>query len=203
MRIDTAEQLRSLLGHPSELVMAKVHDHLSPQACDFIARSPLVILATANRDGMPTASPKGDVPGFVHTEGTHTLYLPERRGNKLLSSFLNLLENPRLGLIFLVPGCVETLRVSGTAELLDDPELASRLMVQNAPALLTVKLRVTEAYFHCGKAFIRSNLWKAETWPTDFRVSLGREIGANLGKDATFAADIDAQVQQRYCDSLY
>lgn len=203
MRIETVEQLRAVLGHPKETTKAKISSQLTPQAIEFIGRSPLLILATADRNGMPTASPKGDAPGFVLVDGQRTLLIPERLGNKLASSFQNLLENPRVGLFFFVPRCVETLRVSGTAELLTDPALAERLQAMGKPALLTMRVTVTEAYFQCGKALIRSSLWKPESWPAASTVSFGREIGGNLGKDAEFANDLDLQVQQRYSDSLY
>lgn len=202
-RIETVDQLRAVLGHPQETTTAKIYKHLTEQAIEFIARSPLMIVATANREGMPTASPKGDAPGFVHVEGHDTLLIPERLGNKLVASFRNILENPRVGLFFFVPRCSETLRISGTAELLDDPALARQLHAMGKPALLTMRIRVTEAYFQCGKALIRSSIWKPESWPADSAISFGREIGDNLGKDAAFMKQLDAAVQERYRDSLY
>lgn len=203
MKIETQEQLRVILGHPNETTKAKIYSRLTQQAIDFIRRSPLLVLATADREGMPTASPKGDAPGFVHVQGEHTLLVPERLGNKLISSFRNILETPRVGLIFFVPRCVETLRVSGTAELLHDAEVAVQLQAQGKPALLTMRVTVTESYFQCGKALIRRSFWNPESWPAESRISFGREIGDNLGQDAAFAADLDDRVQQRYCDSLY
>lgn len=203
MRIENVEQLRAVLGHPNETTQAKIYSRLTDQAIGFIKRSPLMIVATADRNGMPTASPKGDAPGFVHVAGDDTLLVPERRGNKLVSSFRNILENPRVGLFFFVPRCVETLRISGTAELLHDAALAEQLKAMGKPALLTMRVHVTEAYFQCGKALIRSSLWKPESWSTESAVSFGREIGDNLGKDAAFASELDDRIQQRYCDSLY
>jgi PPOX class probable FMN-dependent enzyme len=203
MRIETVEQLRVVLGQPNETTQAKIYSRLTDQAIEFVKRSPLMIVATADRNGMPTASPKGDAPGFVHVEGDNTLLIPERLGNKLASSFRNILENPRVGLFFFVPRCVETLRISGTAELLHDATLAEELKAMGKPALLTMRVHVTESYFQCGKALIRSSFWKPETWPAESTVSFGREIGDNLGKDATFASELDARIQLRYCDSLY
>lgn len=203
MRIETIDQLREVLGHPNETTQAKIYSRLTAQAREFIGRSPLMIVATADRHGMPTASPKGDAPGFVHVEGDDTLLIPERLGNKLASSFRNILENPRVGLFFFVPRCVETLRVSGTAELLHDPTLAEQLKAMGKPALLTTRVRVTEAYFQCGKALIRSSFWKPESWPAECSISFGREIGDNLGQDTAFASELDARIQKRYCDSLY
>lgn len=203
MRIETVEQLRSVLGHPNETTQAKIYSRLTAQAMEFIGRSPLMILATADHSGMPTASPKGDAPGFVHVEGDDTLLVPERLGNKLASSFKNILVNPRVGLFFFVPRCVETLRISGTAELLHDTVLAEQLKAMGKPALLTMRVHVTESYFQCGKALLRSSFWKPESWPAESTISFGREIGANLHKDAAFSNELDARVQERYCDSLY
>lgn len=203
VRIETVEQLRAVLGHPNETTQAKIHSRLTAQAVEFIARSPLLIVSTAGRNGMPTASPKGDAPGFARVEGDDTLLIPERLGNKLASSFRNILENPQVGLFFFVPRCVETLRISGAAELLHDSALSEQLKAQGKPALLTMRIRVSEAYFQCGKALIRSSFWKPESWPEATSISFGREIGDNLGKDAAFASELDARVQERYCDSLY
>jgi uncharacterized protein len=202
-RIETLAQLRDVLGHPSELTKNKIYHQLNAQMRDFISRSPLLLLATTGEDGVPTVSPKGDAPGFVHVDDEGRLLLPERLGNKLVSSFQHLLENPHAGLLFMVPRCTETLRVSGTAEILHDAELALRLQAQAKPALLVTRITVTEAYFHCGKALIRSSLWKPEQWPEESRVSFGKEIGQNMGCDADFATNVDTQVQLRYQDSLY
>jgi uncharacterized protein len=202
-QITSLDELRGILGQPSELTKSKIYTQLNPQMRDFIARSPFLILASTGTDGIPTATPKGDAPGFVQIDDQGRLLIPERLGNKLLSSFQRLLENPYTGLIFLLPRCTETLRISGRAELLHDPALAMQLQAQGKPALLVTRVTVSEAYFQCGKAFIRSKLWQPETWPEESRVSFGREIGHNMGRDERFTTELDAQVQQRYCDSLY
>lgn len=199
--IHNLEELRAIVGHPSELTANKIYDHLNEQATDFITRSPFLMLATVDESGMPTVSPKGDEPGFVYQPDDRTLYMPERKGNRLVFSYQNILANPKVGLTFLLPQCDETLRVSGDAELVRDEELCKKLD-SRGPAILLLKVTVTEAYFHCGKAFIRSNLWKPEHWPEKSRVSFGREIGNRIGKDQDFVEDLDAQVLERYKDSL-
>ena len=128
--------------------------------------------------------------------------MPERKGNRLVVSYQNILANPRVGIIFMRPRCTETLRVSGTAELVTDEDLCAKLSSRGAPALLLLKINVTQAYFHCGKAFIRSELWQTESWPEETRVSFGREIGDQIGKGKDFVEDLDAQVLERYKDSL-
>jgi PPOX class probable FMN-dependent enzyme len=199
--IQDLQQLRSIVGEPSEMTQNKMYDHLNEQATDFISRSPFLVLSTVDAEGMPTSSPKGDVPGFVYQADAHTLYMPERRGNKLVVSYQNILATQKVGLIFLLPRCSETLRVSGRAELVMDKELCKKLD-SRGPAILLLKVTVTEAYFHCGKAFIRSNLWSPEHWPDESRVSFGREIGNQIGKGTDFVEDLDAQVLERYKDSL-
>lgn len=201
-QIRDLEGLRQIVGEPSELTASKIYDHLNEQAADFITRSPFLVLSTVGADGMPTASPKGDEPGFVHQTDEHTLYVPERKGNRLVVSYQNVLATGTVGLLFMVPRCQETLRVSGHAELVTDEALCERLTVRGAPAILLLKITVTEAYFHCGKAFIRSNLWTPDAWPEASRVSFGREIGDNIGKGRDFVEDLDSQVLERYKDSL-
>lgn len=201
--VSNLKELRGIVGEPSELTEKKIYSNLSMQASDFIARSPFLVLATVDGNGMPTASPKGDSPGFVYEEDANTLYVPERRGNRLVVSYQNILTTPRVGLIFMVPRCSETLRVSGTAELVTDPELCARLESRGNPAILLLKVTVTEAYFHCGKAFRRSGLWDPVTWPEEeTRVSFGKEIGDRIGKGDDFVKEVDARVDESYRDRL-
>ena len=201
--IQNLNELRSIAGEPSELTEKKMYPYLNAQASDFIAQSPFLVLATVDANGMPTASPKGDEPGFVYQADEYTLYMPERKGNRLVVSYQNILATPKVGLIFFLPRCSETLRVSGTAELVTDSALCEQLKSRGNAAILLLKVKVTEAYFHCGKAFIRSGLWKPDTWPEEeIRVSFGKEIGDNIGKGKTFVEDLDAQVVERYKDSL-
>jgi PPOX class probable FMN-dependent enzyme len=196
--IRTVEELRALLGTPNPAVPRKIHRQLNRAARDFIARSPLLLMATCDASGTPTVSPKGDDPGFVKVEPDESLLIPERKGNRLLFSLINLLANPRVALIFLVPGTDETLRVAGEAVLDDDPALRDRLHARNAPALLVTRVRVTECYFHCAKAFLRSRLWAPDTWPDRVAVSFGQEICEEGGLQPTEVEAFDAAVQNRY-----
>ena len=143
-RIESTEALRKLIGSPSELVPYKIHRELNPRAIEFIGRSPMLMLSTAGADGHATVSPKGDPAGFVHVENSRTLLIPERKGNKLIFTLQNILANPKVGLIFLVPGTCETLRVQGTAELLDDADLCEKLTMRGNKALLAIRVSVTE-----------------------------------------------------------
>lgn len=201
-RIATLGRLRELLGEPNAQVPLKLHARLNERARGFIHRSPLFLLATADAAGQPTVSPRGDRPGFVLAQDERTLLVPERKGNKLAFSLQNLLVNPRAGMIFLVPGTDETLRVHGTAELLDDEALRARFTEPGRPALLVMRLRVSSCYFHCAKAFLRSRLWDASAWPEKIAVSFGAEIAANGGLAASEIHAFDDAVQARYRTDL-
>lgn len=201
-RIETTAALRKLIGSPSELVPYKIHRELNPRAIEFIGKSPMLMLSTAGVDGHATVSPKGDPAGFVHVQDSRTLLIPERKGNKLIFTLQNILANPKVGLIFLVPGTCETLRVQGTAELLDDAELCERLSMRGNKALLAIRISVTECYFHCAKAFLRSDLWKPATWQEEMTISFGAEIAGSGGMAPEAAQEFDRGVRDRYKTDL-
>lgn len=196
--IDTVARLREIIGEPSAQVSCKIHDRLNERAQAFIARSPMLFFATADAEGRATVSPKGDAPGFVRVVDERTLQMPERKGNKLVFSLQNLLVNPHVGLIFLVPGTGETLRVSGRAVLLDDAELCASFPARERAALLVTQITVSECYFHCAKAFLRSRLWQPGTWPEAMNISFGREIAQKGGVAANEIEAFDRAVRGRY-----
>jgi PPOX class probable FMN-dependent enzyme len=201
-RIESAEALRALLGSPSDLVRRKIHAQLNARAVDFIGKSPMLMLSTADAQGNATVSPKGDPAGFVHVEDEHTLLIPERKGNKLIFSLTNILANPAIGLVFMVPGTCETLRVQGHAELLDDAALCEKVYARGAKALLVIRVRVTECYFHCAKAFLRSDLWNPDTWPEKITISFGEEIAESGGMERAVIDEFDRGVAGRYKTDL-
>jgi PPOX class probable FMN-dependent enzyme len=184
------------MGEPNPATRLKVFDALDAQMTAFIARAPFCMLATADAEGHQEVSPKGDAPGFVLVESEHSLVLPDRKGNKLCFGLANILANPQVGLIFLVPGTDETLRVNGRAELDADPALLERLSARGQPALLGVRVHVERCFFHCARAFLRAELWTPATWPERVRVSFGRQLAPRLGGDATLAERIDASIEQ-------
>jgi len=196
-RIQTAEQLRALVGEPHDLTRLKVFSELEETAVAFIERSPFLLLATSDADGRIDVSPKGDPAGFVLIEDRKTLVIPDRPGNKLLFGFENMLVNPHVGVLFMIPGTGETLRINGTAELLVDPALLERLSARGKPAQLAIRVTVEECFFHCPKAFMRAELWKPDTWPERQRVSFGKILARRLDKDETFADAIDANLEER------
>ncbi|HEX4211308.1 MAG TPA: MSMEG_1061 family FMN-dependent PPOX-type flavoprotein [Candidatus Binataceae bacterium] len=201
-RITSVDQLRAIIGKPGRLTGLKVLKSLDQPAADFIRQSPFLVLSTADLDGNQDASPKGDGPGFVLIEDERTLYIPDRKGNKLLFGLENILLNPHVGLIFMVPGTNETLRVNGTAELTVEPGLLERLSARGTPGLLAIRVTISECFFHCAKAFIRSNLWQPEHWPEQIKISFGKYLAAKAGGDDEMARTIDEAVAFDYKHNL-
>jgi PPOX class probable FMN-dependent enzyme len=163
-RITTLAELRELFGTPSERAVGKELSRLDGYFRRFIARSPFVTLATSGADGRCDVSPKGDEPGFVAVLDDHTLAIPDRPGNKRFDSLQNIMSNPHVGLLFMVPGMDETLRVNGTAELVRDPDLLDQLSVNGKQPMLAIVVHVEEAYFHCGRCSLRAQIWDPEKY---------------------------------------
>jgi len=176
MRFITDEEtLREHVGGaPRERSLRKQIGHLDEHARRFLSVAPFCVLATSGSDGSCDATPRGDDPGFARVLDEQTLALPERPGNRRLDSLRNVLANPHVGLVFVVPGITHTLRVNGTARLVADADFLDDMAVYGKRPLLALLVTVTECYFHCAKAFIRSRLWEPETWP-------GRESVPSLG----------------------
>lgn len=202
-RIATLEALRRVIPEPSPRLESKVFEDIDRHAARFIAHAPIVFVATCDREGYLDVSPKGDAPGFVEVEDPRTLLIPERPGNHLAYGFRNLLENPEVGLIFVVPGAIETLRVNGAAEITRDPQLLERLAARGKPAVLATRVRVRESFFHCGRAFLRSSLWRPDTWPTGVRLSVGRQLADRHGAGEEAARAIDRGIEKSYEKGLY
>ena len=201
-RITTVEQLRNVVGHPPPGLSEKNIDQIDEYAQAFIANSPLLILSTSDKSGRMDASPKGDAPGFVVVEDSEHLLIPDRPGNKLAYGHLNVLENPRVGLLFMIPNTPETLRINGEAELIDDAEVMAQLAARGRPALLALRVAVEECFFHCGKAFIRSNLWQAEQWPERHRVPFGEMFAKRKALGEEGATAIDQAIEADYENNL-
>jgi hypothetical protein len=161
-----------------------------------------LLLATTDAAGKPDVSPKGDGPGFVAVQDDGTLVIPDRKGNKLLFGLQNILANPRVALLFLVPGTEETLRVHGTAELTADPKLLERLTARGQPAQLAIRVRVDACFFHCAKAFKRSQLWQPATWPERLRISFGKMLAPRLNGGDELARQIDQLIETDYKENL-
>jgi PPOX class probable FMN-dependent enzyme len=157
-RIADVASLEKLYGGPSGAAVDKEIDYLHPHYQRLIAASPFFVLATGGPDGMD-ASPRGDAPGFVVVEDERTLLIPDRRGNNRVDSLRNIIADPRVALLFLIPGIGETLRVNGRAEIRTDPALLERFRVEGRPPRSVIVVHVERAYFQCARAIFRSNLW--------------------------------------------
>jgi hypothetical protein len=165
--VRAASELEALYGPALERSVRKQLDHLDPYCRAFIAASPMVIvgtqsaIASSGASGVVAAdaSPRGDVPGFVQVADDHTLLIPDRRGNNRMDTLRNLVENPAIGLLFLVPGVNEAFRVNGEAVLSRDPALTEPFAVQGKAPRTVIVVQVKEAYIHCSRALVRADLW--------------------------------------------
>lgn len=159
--VDDLERIYGEFGAVGEASTAKVTDHVTPHYRRFIAAAPFVSLATVGPDGLD-CSPRGDRPGFVRVADPSTLLLPDRRGNNRIDSLRNVVRDPRLGLMFLIPGIGNALRVNGRAAIDDDPELCASFAVDGKAPRTVMVIRVGEVYFQCARALIRSGLWRVD-----------------------------------------
>lgn len=160
-------ELRALMGDPvAPPVVEKTLSSLDRHCLTFIGRSPFVLIASTSSDGRMDISPKGDAAGFVRVLDERTLVIPDRPGNQRFDTFRNLFESPRVGLLFLIPGKRETLRVGGTAEVIRDPGVLATLAAHGKVPALAIAVHVDEAFFHCAKCVIRSRLWEPGQWPS-------------------------------------
>ena len=162
--ISTVDELRAIVGYPNEFVAKKVTDRLSAIQQDWLSRSPLGFVATTDADGRVDVSPKGDPPGFVHIIDDTTIAIPERPGNKRVDGYLNVLERPHVGTLFLVPGRGDTLRINGRARILADADYFDAMTVQGKRPILALEIDIEEVFFHCAKAFLRSDAWNPQSW---------------------------------------
>ncbi|MFI5937709.1 MSMEG_1061 family FMN-dependent PPOX-type flavoprotein [Actinoplanes sp. NPDC051494] len=165
--ISTEAELREHVRTPLKVVADKGIDHIDAASRRFIELSPFFLLATAADDGTCDVSPRGDPAGSVLVLDDHTLAFPDRKGNRRLDSLRNLLQRPHVGLLFLVPGSGDTLRVNGTARIVAEAPYLPRMTVQGSTPGIAVEVRVEELFLHCARAFVRSALWDTATWPGD------------------------------------
>jgi len=202
--ISAEDSLRSLLGEPSELVRSKVADRLNDLTRQFVERSPFLCLATSAADGSCDVSPKGDPAGFVRILDERTLLLPDRPGNRLADSLRNILQNPHVALLFVIPGVTDTFRVNGRAEIVDDPELLEPCAVEGKVPKLGLRIEIDQAYTHCSKAFLRSNLWDPEAYVDRDELPSAGELMRSVNPEVE-SETYDAERAERYArrEGLY
>lgn len=164
--IDSIEALRAHYRAPSDRSRRKAIDRLDAHCRTFIAHAPFLVIGTAGAGGGPgDVSPRGDKPGFVRVVDDRTILIPDRPGNNRLDTLTNILENPEVAVIFMIPGFDETLRLNGRAGLTDDPDLLALLAMGGKPALMAIRVAVREAYIHCNRALRRARLWDETSKP--------------------------------------
>ena len=201
--VTTEQQLESAIGPQIEKVKEKVYKALDGPMLDFIARSPMMFLSTIDANGQVDVSPKGDSPGFVHVDKDGALLIPDRPGNRLTFGFRNVLRNNNIGLIFLVPNLRETLRIKGTATISRDPEILQELSERGKPALLCTRVEISECFFHCGKAMIRSKMWQPAAWTKQEESLMLESIAKRYDADEKARREIEAEMEEVYRNNLY
>ncbi|MGY0019993.1 MSMEG_1061 family FMN-dependent PPOX-type flavoprotein [Streptomyces sp. cg35] len=167
----SAEQLREMLGEPHPIVIDKVHDRLDDRDRELLARSPFCLLSTSDAHGNCDTSPRGDGPGFAHVVDPGTIALPDRPGNRRADSFHNVLQNPHAGLLFLIPGATDVLRINGRARILTDAPFFDDMTVKEQRPTLALLLEIDEIYLHCPQSLRRSGLWNPQSWESGGRTA--------------------------------
>ncbi|OBK73737.1 MSMEG_1061 family FMN-dependent PPOX-type flavoprotein [Mycobacterium sp. 1274761.0] len=192
--VTTLDELREIVGHPNTYVANKVSARLSPAQQDWLAHSPLGFVATTDASGRVDVSPKGDPPGFVHIIGDTTIAIPERPGNKRVDGYLNVLQRPHVGTLFVIPGRGDTLRINGVARILADADYFDAMIVEGKRPILALEIDIEEVFFHCPKAFLRSDAWNPDSWNPTAVPSVAR-LAQAIKKDM----DLD-ELERYYSD---
>jgi uncharacterized protein len=205
--IEDEAGLRALFPETHAIAVDKVQHRLDPHAIAFVARSPFLCIGTQSPDGRADVSPRGDPPGFVRVLDDRTLVIPDRPGNNRLDTMSNLLANPSVGLLFMVPGFDDTMRVNGKARITRDPELLASLVVQDRVPTVAIVVTVDEVFIHCAKAFRRSKLWDPaqrqdrREMPSLVKIVLDQTSGAPA--DPAEMAKLDADLEDAYRKTMY
>lgn len=202
--VTSEEQLRELLGTPGDSAVRKQLSFLDPHSRTFISASPFVLIGSVNNAGNLDVSPRGDASGFVQVLDEKTLVIPERPGNRRLDTLRNILQTSAVGLLFLVPGVEETLRVNGRARLVKDAALLERFVVQGKQPKIAIVIEVEECFLHCAKAFKRSKLWDATIWPERKSLPSAGQIWLDqIRLQDTTSGEIDEMLNRDSKECLY
>jgi len=202
--IETVAELEALIGLPGERAANKGRTALLDVDRAWLAASPFCVLATSDAAGRCDASPKGDPAGLlVHVLDEGTIALAERPGNRRADGFRNVLANPHVGLLFLIPGRGDTLRINGRARLVSDADFFDELTVRGRRPLLAMVVEIEEVFFHCSKAFLRSRLWQPESWDPEATVPRRAVITHEVEPDGRSVAELDAYYGPTYAEGLY
>ncbi|MFK0297110.1 pyridoxamine 5'-phosphate oxidase family protein [Streptomyces sp. NPDC090442] len=200
--VSSEAELRALVGEPSHHAAHKTRDRLHALDRQWLAQSPFCLIATADATGRCDVSPKGDPAGFTHVLDDTTLVIPDRPGNKRVDGFRNVLVNPRVGLLYMLPGRGDTLRINGRARLLRDAPFFDELVVKGHRPRLALLVEIEEVFSHCPKALLRSELWEPESWRPEALPSRARMVRELEAQDVPLAA-LEEHYGPRYAERLY
>jgi PPOX class probable FMN-dependent enzyme len=201
-RITTLEQLEALYGEPVQAAVAKEIDYMSDHYKAFIDKAPFVVVATVGPEGLD-CTPRGDPPGFVRVRDKKTVLIPDRRGNNRVDSLRNLVRDPRISLLFMIPGIGNTLRLNGRAEISVDPELCASFSMQGKLPRSVLVVTAERVYFQCPKALVRSRLWSQEAQIARSELPSTGDILAALSKGAIDGEEYDRAYPQRLKETIY
>jgi PPOX class probable FMN-dependent enzyme len=201
-RIETVEQLVDLIGEPLPRVRDKARTALHQLDREWLAASPFCLVATSDAAGTCDVSPKGDPPGFVRVLDDTTVAIPERKGNKRADGYRNILENPHVGLLSVVPGRGDTLRINGRAHLVSDAPWFDDLVVKGHRPVLALVVEVEEVFHHCAKAFMRGQLWHPGTW-NPMAVGSRPQIAKALERPEDSIEELERYYGEEYSAGLY
>lgn len=200
--VTSEEEMRELVGSPRPATVAKERTALHELDRQWLAQSPFCLVATADADGRCDVSPKGDPAGFTLVLDDTTIAIPERPGNRRADGFVNVLTNPHVGLLYMVPGRGDTLRVNGRARLVRDAPFFDRMTVQGHRPLIALVVEVEQIFHHCAKAFLRSALWKPETWNPESLPPRAR-IAKSLDRPHDSIEELERYYGPEYANHLY
>ncbi|SCE76082.1 hypothetical protein GA0070612_0820 [Micromonospora chokoriensis] len=202
MEITSHEELRDLLGTPNARAADKERQRLHERDREWLTASPFCLVATAGADGSCDVSPKGDPAGFALVLDDTTIALPERPGNKRADGYHNIIDNPHVGLLFMIPGRTDTLRINGRARLVGDAPWFDDMVVKGHRPVLAVVVEIEQIFYHCAKAFLRSSLWKPDTWQPDLLPSRARLI-KEVEAPAESLEDLERHYGPEYAKKIY
>jgi PPOX class probable FMN-dependent enzyme len=197
------------MGETMDIAIEKNRPKLDKHCCDYINRSPFLCLGTSDAEGKADVSPRGDAPGFVQILDDHTLFIPDRPGNNRLDSMTNIVENSSVGLLFVIPGYNDTLRVNGMAKIVNDKALTANSQIKGRVPKVGILIDVREAFLHCAKALIRSKLWDPDSiqerneMPTLAHMILDQVAAPEAPPTIKEVADADEFIDENYKTELY
>ena len=201
--VTSAEEIKEILGSDFPSQVNKVIDHIDAHCRTWIERTPFIVISSANASGVMDVSPKGDPPGFVKVLDQQTLAIPDRLGNRRGDTFENVIENPKVGIMFVIPKRTEVVRVSGSAQVVKDPELLADMAVNRKVPDLALLVCVEEAMFHCGKSMIRSRMWQPEKWASIEGLPTYAQALKDHGEMPDPLEELEKQVMRNETEWLY